>query len=80
MQRLSYEVSGDGGFVAIVDGFSCFITPSIKDSLLTWEWCIQSGGGWTSRGGDKVVTHKEGCEFSVSLAEQALLQALNECP
>jgi len=68
-----------GGFVAEVDGFLCFITPeAMPDQAggIYWKYSIQSGGGWTHRGGETVTTHAEGGTFSAIGAEEAIVEEL----
>ncbi len=68
-----FETSGGypGGFVATIDGYSCFIEPDFKKER--WNWFIQSGGGWAGvRGGHKVKQHAEGSALSAESAEKKI--------
>jgi hypothetical protein len=80
MTSFSYKSTGEspGGFVTELDGFLCFITPVAENGRITWAWSIQSGGGWTHRGDtNRVVEHKAGTAFSISMAEKGILDALD---
>ncbi len=68
-----------GGFVAEADGFLCFLTPEAMPDVgggIYWKYSIQSGGGWTRRGGENVITHIEGGTFSALAAEEAMVEEL----
>ena len=45
---------------------------------LVFRWKVQEGGGWTHRGGDKVVTRAEGIAFSAETAEASINDWLDE--
>jgi hypothetical protein len=82
MTSFSYKSTGDfpGGFVTELDGYLCFITPVAENERITWAWSIQSGGGWTHRGSaDQVVEHQAGTALSISMAEEAITNALDHC-
>ena len=67
-----------GGFVAEVDGYLCFITPEVESGLLVFDWAVQSGGGWTFRGGDSVTQHATGKEFSLKCTIDSIVEALDK--
>jgi len=80
---IEFKVSGaprPGGFVAMVDGYNCFLAPVIEEGILHWKWSVQSGGGWSHRGGREVQTHVEGVAWSAAEAEQAICDALEQLP
>lgn len=82
MAKFYYQSTGDSPseFVAKIDGYLCFIKPIIESGQIIWAWSIQSGGGWTHRGvADQVVEHKTGTAFSISMAEEAITNALDHC-
>lgn len=68
----------DKGFVADVDGYLCFIWPEVDRGQLNWRWVVQSGGGWTHRGGAHVETHASGESFKAKYAEQDVVLALQK--
>lgn len=72
---LKYRTAVDG-FVTNVDGFLCFIIPQVANNFVEYRWTIESGGGWTHRGGADVVTHFEGIAFTSSDAEKQIIEAL----
>ncbi len=79
--KLNWTFDGSttpGGFVADVDGYLCFLLPSIESGRIVWKWLVQSGGGWTHRGGAEVVKHAEGTAFSTYEADAELKEALAE--
>lgn len=77
---MEFRVAADGrSFFTEVDGYLCFLTPVMGGSSLLWRWYIQSGGGWTGRGGRDVHLHAEGVEISAQDAEGAM-QAWIEAP
>jgi len=70
---MDYHITSDRrGFCAEVDGYLCFLAPVVEGSALLWRWSIQSGGGWTGRGGKDVHLHTEGVEISAQDAEDAI--------
>ncbi len=83
---MEFKISGAnkaspvGGFVTDVDGYLCFIAPAIEGSNVVWKWSIQSGGGWTHRGGRNVKTHTEGISWTAESAEKDILDALSKLP
>lgn len=40
---IEFKVSGaprPGGFVAMVDGYNCFLAPAIEEGILHWKWSV----------------------------------------
>lgn len=62
----------DRGFSKQRQGYLCFIEPVARADTLLWSWSIQSGGGWAWRGGEEVVTHAQGKEWSADAADAAI--------
>lgn len=52
--------------------YLCFMKPIVTDGSLLWEWSIQSGGGWTGRGGPDVHRHAHDVETSAEGAQAAM--------
>jgi hypothetical protein len=76
MNKLNF-VSTQKGFVSEADGFLCHILPVVVEGALIYRTLIQSGGGWTSRGGENVVIHHDATNsFSPASAEQQIHDAL----
>ncbi|RTL38260.1 MAG: hypothetical protein EKK53_19475 [Burkholderiales bacterium] len=70
---MDYRITSDRrGFCAEVEGYLCFVKPILAEGALLWQWSIQSGGGWTGRGGRDVHQHAEGVEISAQDAEDAM--------
>ena len=70
---MEYRIAADGrSFFTEVDGYLCFMKPIVADGSLLWEWSIQSGGGWTSRGGPDVHRHAHDVETSAEGAQAAM--------
>lgn len=72
-----------GGFTTEIDGYLCFILLNEDPSTcraFPWMWCIQVGGGWTSRGGEKIELLAEGMSPSAVLADQDIAAALETLP
>lgn len=67
-----------GGFVADVDGYLCFVLAVDGSGGIMWKWQIQSGGGWTHRGGASVKTHAEGHVFTTLQAQEKIIEALQD--
>ncbi len=76
--KLEYKAASGipGGFFAEVDGYRCFIALEKGSATFPLKWTIQSGGGWTHRGPEHVITHCEGVAHSVLDAEEQLVAAL----
>lgn len=74
-----FEVAGDGdSLVSEIDGYLCFMRPvNMAGSLVVWRWLVQSGGGWTHRGGVEVNTHAEGEEIGAAAATAAIEDWIN---
>ena len=64
------------GFVAEVDGYLCFIIPAVDGGQLVFNWSVQSGGGWTFRGGRNITKHAMGQALTVSHAIDSIAGAL----
>jgi hypothetical protein len=78
---MKFEITGDGRtFVSEVEGYLCFIKPIIAEGSLLWEWSIQSGGGWTTRGGPDVHQHAKDVELSARDAQEAIEAWIDEPP
>ena len=45
---------------------------------VVFRWSVREGGGWTHRGGEKVVTLAEGIAFSADTAEKSINEWLDE--
>lgn len=58
--------------------YMCRISPSIVDGVITWQWTIASGGGWTKRGGPTVKTNTVGSARSSFDAVSAIIDALRD--
>jgi len=52
--------------------------PQAQSDQIVFRWKVQEGGGWTHRGGEKVVTLAEGIAFSAETAEQHIYEWLDE--
>lgn len=65
-------------FVSEVDGYLCFVTPAVESGLLMFKWHIQSGGGWTFKGGDSITKHATGEESTVKGAVDSIIHALDK--
>jgi len=77
---MQYRIAADGrSFFTEVDGYLCFMKPIVVDGSLLWEWSIQSGGGWTGRGGPDVHRHAGDVETSAENA-QASMSAWLDAP
>ncbi|MDD2661661.1 MAG: hypothetical protein PHY54_18575 [Methylococcales bacterium] len=77
---ITYETSAGmpGGFVANVEGYLCFIEPKILDGVIAWYWVIQSGGGWSCLGSEKVKQHFEGVAPSSLTAQAGMIESLEK--
>lgn len=79
--RANYTLAGGypGGFVAEIDGYLCFILSNDDketNHIRPWKWFIQIGGGWTSRGGEKIKTLAEGLAPNALDADSDIYEAL----
>lgn len=70
--------SGGESFVAEVDGYLCFVTPTADAHGIRWEWDITSGGGWTNRGGESVTSRATGWAINADGAEREILAWLEK--
>ncbi len=56
----------------------CFVEAEVQNERLWWRWTIQSGGGWSWRGGEEIVTHATGLEYRPDNAKRAIDEWLDQ--
>lgn len=74
LHKSQWEVGENGAYAKQINGYLCFIEARMEGGHIWWHWFIQSGGGWTWRGGEDVKQHAHGKEYSPKYAEQAIKQ------
>ncbi|WP_432263274.1 DUF7673 family protein [Cupriavidus sp. TMH.W2] len=72
LHKSVWEVADNGAFSRQIEGYLCLIQPVMENGHLSWHWFIQSGGGWTWRGGEEVKEHAQGKEYSPRYAEESI--------
>lgn len=72
LHKSAWEVAENSSFSKQINGYLCFIQPVMEKGHIWWRWFIQSGGGWSWRGGEQVTEHAHGQEYNPRYAEESI--------